>query len=86
MECGKGQPSSSSNSNSFPFGLHVLVVDDDPTCLKVVEKMLTKCRYKGMGVQMVFFLFLDLVLEFCNFPLFSLENLCTNGLLLPYIP
>lgn len=46
MECGKGEASSSSNSNSFPFGLHILVVDDDPTCLKVVEKMHTKCRNK----------------------------------------
>jgi len=32
---------------SFPAGLRVLVVDDDLLCLKVVEKMLKTCGYKG---------------------------------------
>lgn len=31
----------------FPTGLKVLVVDDDPLCLKVVEQMLRKCDYEG---------------------------------------
>ncbi|KAK9724218.1 hypothetical protein RND81_05G056300 [Saponaria officinalis] len=29
----------------FPVGLRVLVVDDDPTCLTILEKMLRTCRY-----------------------------------------
>ena len=31
----------------FPSGLRVLVVDDDPTCLKIVGGMLRKCNYEG---------------------------------------
>ncbi|KAF5771063.1 putative response regulator and transcription factor RR-A-type family [Helianthus annuus] len=30
----------------FPAGLRVLVVDDDPTCLVMLEKMLKKCNYE----------------------------------------
>ncbi|XP_076904486.1 two-component response regulator ARR2-like isoform X1 [Bidens hawaiensis] len=30
----------------FPAGLRVLVVDDDPTCLVILEKMLKKCNYE----------------------------------------
>uniref|UniRef100_A0A7C9DKZ9 Two-component response regulator n=1 Tax=Opuntia streptacantha TaxID=393608 RepID=A0A7C9DKZ9_OPUST len=30
----------------FPAGLRVLVVDDDPTCLTILEKMLRTCRYE----------------------------------------
>ncbi|XP_075658145.1 two-component response regulator ARR11 [Castanea sativa] len=36
---------SSPRSESFPAGLRVLVVDDDPTWLKILEKMLKKCAY-----------------------------------------
>ncbi|KAL9240265.1 hypothetical protein vseg_014507 [Gypsophila vaccaria] len=31
--------------DQFPAGLRVLVVDDDPTCLIILEKMLRTCRY-----------------------------------------
>ena len=31
----------------FPAGLRVLVVDDDPLCLRIVEKMLKRCLYEG---------------------------------------
>ncbi|XP_021893896.1 two-component response regulator ARR11 [Carica papaya] len=37
---------SSPRSDSFPAGLRVLVVDDDPTWLKILEKMLKKCSYE----------------------------------------
>ncbi|KAF9604301.1 hypothetical protein IFM89_005627 [Coptis chinensis] len=33
-------------SDQFPAGLRVLVVDDDPTCLKILEKMLRNCLYE----------------------------------------
>ncbi|KAF9623131.1 hypothetical protein IFM89_037647 [Coptis chinensis] len=35
-----------SRSDMFPAGLRVLVVDDDPTWLKILEKMLKKCSYE----------------------------------------
>lgn len=31
----------------FPSGLRVLVVDDDPTCLMILERMLMTCLYRG---------------------------------------
>ncbi|KAM7278729.1 hypothetical protein ACFE04_005863 [Oxalis oulophora] len=34
-------------SSSFPAGLRVLIVDDDPTCLLVLEKMLRTCLYEA---------------------------------------
>ncbi|XP_058076260.1 two-component response regulator ARR2-like isoform X2 [Magnolia sinica] len=33
-------------SDQFPAGLRVLVVDDDPTCLRILEKMLRTCLYE----------------------------------------
>ncbi|KAH6785929.1 hypothetical protein C2S51_038384 [Perilla frutescens var. frutescens] len=33
-------------SDQFPAGLRVLVVDDDPTCLRILEKMLGNCHYE----------------------------------------
>ncbi|KAL1553757.1 two-component response regulator ARR12-like [Salvia divinorum] len=30
---------------NFPAGMRVLAVDDDPTCLKLLETLLRKCRY-----------------------------------------
>ncbi|KAL8026089.1 hypothetical protein ABFX02_14G006000 [Erythranthe guttata] len=32
--------------DQFPAGLRVLVVDDDPTCLRILEKMLRSCLYE----------------------------------------
>lgn len=32
----------------FPVGMRVLAVDDDPTCLKVLEAMLRQCKYHGL--------------------------------------
>ncbi|CAK9137365.1 unnamed protein product [Ilex paraguariensis] len=36
----------SPRTDTFPAGLRVLVVDDDPTWLKILEKMLKKCSYE----------------------------------------
>ncbi|KAJ7980324.1 Two-component response regulator [Quillaja saponaria] len=33
-------------SDQFPAGLRVLVVDDDPTCLMILERMLRACHYE----------------------------------------
>ena len=48
-EEGAPQPmgSGSANWESFPSGLRIMVVDDDPLCLKVVEQMLKRCDYRG---------------------------------------
>ncbi|KAI4334916.1 hypothetical protein L6164_013617 [Bauhinia variegata] len=52
---GKGSMSTISTSSArkagelvpdFPAGLRVLVVDDDPTCLMILEKMLCTCLYE----------------------------------------
>ncbi|RDY11974.1 Two-component response regulator ARR2, partial [Mucuna pruriens] len=49
---GKGSTSSSplktgdAVSDQFPVGLRVLVVDDDPTCLMILERMLRACLYE----------------------------------------
>ncbi|KEH32327.1 two-component response regulator ARR2-like protein [Medicago truncatula] len=37
---------SGEGSDQFPAGLRVLVVDDDPTCLMILEKMLRTCLYE----------------------------------------
>ncbi|XP_068667296.1 two-component response regulator ORR26-like [Aristolochia californica] len=42
MENGSPSP----RADAFPAGLRVLVVDDDPTWLKILEKMLKKCSYE----------------------------------------
>ena len=34
--------------DEFLSGLKVMVVDDDPLCLKVVEHMLRRCSYTGL--------------------------------------
>jgi two-component response regulator (ARR-B family) len=33
--------------DQFPIGMRVLAVDDDPTCLKVLENLLRRCDYHG---------------------------------------
>jgi two-component response regulator (ARR-B family) len=66
---GKGSVSTASSSvawkaadvvsNQFPAGLRVLVVDDDPTCLVILEKMLRTCRYEGILFLFLFLFFLS---------------------------
>lgn len=34
-------------NDRFPVGMRVLAVDDDPTCLKVLENLLRSCQYQG---------------------------------------
>ncbi|RZS22291.1 hypothetical protein BHM03_00055043 [Ensete ventricosum] len=35
-------------NDQFPVGMRVLAVDDDPTCLRVLEALLLRCRYHGL--------------------------------------
>ncbi|CAL9225601.1 unnamed protein product [Arabidopsis halleri] len=41
-----GTAGGGSNSDPFPANLRVLVVDDDPTCLMILERMLMTCLYR----------------------------------------
>lgn len=54
----------------FPVGMRVLAVDDDPTCLKLLENLLRKCQYQG-----------SLPLLLCFFVLFwfSEDSVCNNN-------
>jgi hypothetical protein len=42
----RGQMAAAASSRDFPSGLRVMVVDDDPLCLRVVEQMLKRCSYE----------------------------------------
>jgi len=35
-------------NDEFQLGMHILAVDDDRTCLKILERLLEKCQYHGM--------------------------------------
>jgi len=35
-------------NDQFPIGMRVLAVDDDITCLKILERLLQRCQYHGM--------------------------------------
>lgn len=39
----------------FPIGMRVLAIDDDPTCLMVLETLLRRCQYHGMLLRLFFF-------------------------------
>jgi hypothetical protein len=39
------QPAAEADAKAFPSGLRVLVVDDDPLTLRVVDQMLRRCGY-----------------------------------------
>ncbi|KAF9617664.1 hypothetical protein IFM89_037807 [Coptis chinensis] len=37
------------DNNKFPEGMRVLAIDDDRACLRILERLLMKCRYKVTG-------------------------------------
>jgi len=43
-------PEEAGGGDQFPVGMKVLVVDDDPTCLAVLNRMLIQCRYDGKRI------------------------------------
>jgi two-component response regulator (ARR-B family) len=45
--------SDSAKSDQFPVGMKVLVVDDDPLCLMILERMLRRCQYTGETVPLL---------------------------------
>ena len=52
-------------SDQFPAGLRVFVVDDDITCLRILEQMLRRCMYRG--VSFLFLCFTLMNKHFCGF-------------------
>jgi hypothetical protein len=63
-------PEEAGGGDQFPVGMKVLVVDDDPTCLAVLNRMLVQCRYDGERIA------------FAHLPTVSLPVLCCRVLLL----
>lgn len=72
--------------DQFPVGMRVLAVDDDPTCLKLLETLLRRCQYHGpflvflpcfgvflYGFFFSFFVFQKLVLRFWIFILVDFD-------------
>lgn len=59
---------------ALPTGLKVMVVDDDPLCLKVIEKMLLVCKYQGKAS---FGVFGDFVWLLCKLHLTSSRPVTT---------
>lgn len=43
----RGSVGVSNEIDRFPIDMRVLAVDDDPTCLKLLEGLLRKCQYQG---------------------------------------
>lgn len=35
-------------NDQFPVGMRVLAVDDDPTCLRLLDTLLRRCQYNGL--------------------------------------
>lgn len=42
--------------DQFPIGMRVLAVDDDPTCLLILESLLRRCQYHGLFLPSTIFL------------------------------
>jgi hypothetical protein len=42
-----GKANGHGGKDQFPVGMRVLAVDDDPTCLKLLEGLLRRCQYHG---------------------------------------
>ena len=42
-------------NDQFPVGMRVLAVDDDPTCLLLLETLLRRCQYHGIFLLAVTF-------------------------------
>ena len=41
-------------NDQFPIGMRVLAVDDDPTCLRLLDTLLRRCQYHGLILWLCF--------------------------------
>lgn len=67
------------STDRFPVGMRVLAVDDDPTCLKLLENLLRRCQYHGLTF---FFSHYFLKLFFINFYAFFVGVISDFGVFL----
>ena len=70
----RGSSGVSNEIDRFPIGMRVLTVDDDPTCLKLLDGLLRKCQYQGYLSSNHFnfdYLILGLFFCFCFFGCFQ---------------
>lgn len=65
-------------NDQFPTGLRILVVDDDTSCLFILEKMLLRLMYQGLILYQSSHLFIDclekahiFVPSFCSYHLLT---------------
>jgi hypothetical protein len=49
--------------DQFPVGMRVLAVDDDQTCLKILESLLRHCQYHGSSLSLSLSLSLSVFLD-----------------------
>ena len=47
-ESGRSKGKEAETIDKFPAGMRVLAVDDDSTCLKLLENLLLRCHYDGL--------------------------------------
>lgn len=78
--------------DQFPVGMRVLAVDDDPTCLRLLESLLRRCQYHGLLLALFLPLFARLGYSFfsrCSSVLYfdSREGLFSLfSVILPFSP
>ncbi|KAF8389191.1 hypothetical protein HHK36_025884 [Tetracentron sinense] len=73
------------SKDRFPVGMRVLAVDDDPTCLRVLETLLRRCQYHGLILLFYFIIFFVLLNLFMSFGAYYLNfylDLLSDSLLL----
>lgn len=61
--------------DQFPIGMRVLAVDDDPTCLLILETLLRRCQYHGIDC-LEFLCFLHLFFDFGCLIMFVVLRFC----------
>lgn len=65
-------------NDQFPSGLRILVVDDDTSCLFILEKMLLRLMYRGLILYQSFLLFIDFLKKVHIFLLFVV-TICSQA-------
>lgn len=65
-------------NDQFPSGLRILVVDDDTSCLFILEKMLLRLMYQGLILYQSSHLFIDFLKKVHIFLLFVV-TICSQA-------